>query len=808
MWSLLPGPGDGRGTVLRLSDDVCGGDRMGRRAGRDGVRRVWLLPFAWTCSGNPLVARSPAHVRASCSVTGPCRFVRRLGGFYMSFPSPYAAFAASLLVTFLPSLAGAQTGEDRSAGSADDILVTGRHQADLTVPNSTGSRLNLSPLETPATLSTLDGKTIRARGDVSVNDATSRAPGITSVANLGNGGTALAARGFSGQGSVLQLIDGIRLFPAAGTITFPSDPWMVERIDVLSGPASVLYGQGALGGAVNVLMRKPNTRKTDVDGEIGYGSQDSFHVAAGAGGPLDEHLSYRVDGSYRRSNGYVDRGQSRSYALSGTLRWAPTDRLVVTVRDDYGNQNPMRYFGTPLIDGRLDHDNRDRNYNTRDGLVRYRDNRTGLQVDWQPSETITISNQAYRLTSKRAWLNLESYCWVAADGFCPNGANDVRATPGGIYRTDMTGIVHDQTQWGDQGSLTLKTRIADGVTNDVVAGFDVNLVKLTYSHNFGADPQISVVDPFVFDPGVIVDTQGIAPRYRTRTNEYAIFAEDRLKLGEHVSIVGGIRYERDRIRRWTIDSTAAVPTESFALDKRLGNTTWRVGTVYQPVPTVSFYAQYATGVDPLGTLTTYATGQVQFSNAKGDQVEAGAKAVFLGGRGTVTIAAYRIVKKGLLSQLTPTSPIEQVGQRSAKGIEAAVSLELPAGFGIDANGSVLEARFDDFVSGERSFAGNTPPDVPETTANLWLSWTATPAVQARAGLRYVGRRFSDNANVFHIPGYATVDATLSYAVTPRVAVDVHVYNLFDKDYAINSYGAQQWVLGRPRALDVSLRAGF
>ena len=81
MWSLLPGPGDGRGTVLRLSDDVCGGDRMGRRAGRDGVRRVRLLPFAWTCLGNPLVARSPAHVRASCSVTGPCRFVRRLGGF-------------------------------------------------------------------------------------------------------------------------------------------------------------------------------------------------------------------------------------------------------------------------------------------------------------------------------------------------------------------------------------------------------------------------------------------------------------------------------------------------------------------------------------------------------------------------------------------------------------------------------------------------------------------------------------------------------------------------------------------------------
>ena len=417
---------------------------------------------------------------------------------------------------------------------------------------------------------------------------------------------------------------------------------------------------------------------------------------------------------------------------------------------------------------------------------------------------LTVSNQAYRLTSKRSWLNLESYCWVATDGACPNGNGGGAATPGSIYRTDMTGIVHDQTQWGDQGSVTVRTPIADGLSNDFVVGFDVNLIKLTYSHNFGAEPQVSQVDPYDFDPGAIVDTQGIAPRYRTRTAEYAVFAEDRLKLGEHVSIVGGIRYERDRIQRWTIDG----PTEVFALDKRLHNTTWRVGSVYQPIPTVSLYAQYATGVDPLGTLTTYSTGQVQFSNAVGNQIEVGAKAVFLDGRGTATLAAYRIVKTGLLAQLTPTSPIEQVGQRSAKGIEAAVSIDLRRGFGIDANASVLNARFDDFLSGTANYAGNTPPEVPETMANLWLRWTATPTVQARAGLRYVGRRFSDNANDFRIPGYVTVDTTLSYAVTPRVAVDLHVYNLFDAAYAINSYGVQQWVLGRPRAVDVSLRAGF
>ncbi len=723
----------------------------------------------------------------------------------------HAALAAALLAPFVAAPAAAETADD---ATPDTILVMGRHGADLTTPNSTGSRLGLTPLETPATVSVIDGDTIRARGDLTIIDAESRAPGITSVGNPGNGYTALAARGFNGQGSVLQLIDGVRLFPVAGTITFPTDPWTVARIDVLSGPASVLYGQGALGGAVNVIMRAPNPVKSEVEGEIGYGSQNTFHVAAGAGGPIDDRLSYRIDGSYRRSDGYADRGGSRSVALSGALRWAPSDTFSLTLRDDYGDQHPSKYFGTPLIGGKLDTAIRHRNYNVSDANIHFRDNRTALTAAWNPSSAIGVTNDAYRLTSKRLFKDLESYCWVGAEGECPNGYNSGSnnfdpATPGTIYRTDNLGIVHDQTQWGDQGSVKLTTPIGAGITNTLVAGFDVNLVKLVYSNDFGSDLQEDTVNPFNFQPGTFFDTQGIAPRFRTRTVEYAGFAEDRLKLGDHVSIVGGVRYEHDQIKRWTITYPASGGTaETFVLDKTLHNITYRVGGVYQPIPTISLYVQYATGVDPLGTLTTYSTGQVQFSNATGDQVEVGAKASFLNGRGTATFAAYRIVKKHLLAQQTPTSPIDQIGQRSAKGLEATVSLDLPAGFGIEANGTVLDAKFDEFISGGDNFNGKTPPNIPETAANLWLRWDATRKLQARAGLRYVGRTFSDNANTFRIPGYAVVDATLSYALTRRAALDVHVYNLANKDYATTTYNDEQWILGRPRSVDVSLRAGF
>ncbi|MET4898099.1 TonB-dependent receptor [Sphingomonadaceae bacterium jetA1] len=701
--------------------------------------------------------------------------------------------------------AGETQRAESGQGDGTILVIGAREKQAMDQPNATASRLGLTPLETPASIASLDGAMIRARGDQSIVEATTRAPGLSSVANPGNGGTALAARGFSGQGSVLQLIDGVRLFPAAGTITFPTDPWMIERIDVLSGPASVLYGQGALGGAVNVVMRKPDTERIEGQAEIGYGAQDSFRAAAGIGGPASESLAYRFDASYRRSDGYVDRGGSRSFALSGTLRWTPDPTLVVTLRGDHGNQRPTGSFGTPLIDGRLDLRVRDRNYNVEDARMRFVDDRASLQIDWTPSSAISVSNLAYYLTSDRFWRNLESYCWVARTGQCADGS---AGTPGTVRRSSNYGIRHDQQQWGDQASVTWRSGLAPGITNALVLGIDANLVRFTHENDFGSDAQVDAVDPFAFAPGRFLDTQGIAPRYRTRTTALAVFAEDRVALGRHWSVVGGFRYEEDEVRRWAISYPGGTRTDRFAFEKTFRNATWRVGTVYQPSATLSFYGQYATGVDPLATLTTVATGQVSFGNARGHQVEAGAKWLFLNGHGSATLAAYRIVKTGLLAQRTLSSPIEQVGQRSAQGIEAAVALDLPQGFGIDANGTVLDARFDDFRSGGTDFTGRTPPNVPETLGNLWLRWDATPAVQARAGLRYVGPRFSDNGDAFRIPGYATVDASLSYALSPRLALDLRLYNVFDKAYAVTAYGDQQWLLGRPRSLDVALRAGF
>ena len=175
------------------------------------------------------------------------------------------------------------------------------------------------PLETPASLAILTGETIRQRGDVTVEEAETRMVGITSQAAPGNGGGSRMSRGFGGLNSVMKLYDGAQLFVASGTLTFPFDTWSVERIEFLGGPASVMYGNGAIGGVVNVIPRRPNRYTTENAARVAFGSNNTVRAAFGRGGPLNDRVAYRFDISHNRSDGWIDRGESHGTAVSGSV---------------------------------------------------------------------------------------------------------------------------------------------------------------------------------------------------------------------------------------------------------------------------------------------------------------------------------------------------------------------------------------------------------------------------------------------------------------------------------------------------------
>src|SRR5690606_18793570 len=182
------------------------------------------------------------------------------------------------------------------------------------------------------------------RGDASVLEAITRAGGISAMGHPGNGGAALSSRGFTDSTSVMRLYDGMRQYGGVG-LTFPFDTWSIERIEVLRGPASVIYGDGAIGGVVNVIPKKPTRGPVGNEREADMGADATARLGLSSGGALSDRWSYRVDLSGARSDGWVDHGGSRDTTFSGALQWDATEDLSLRLSHAYGYQRPMKYFG-------------------------------------------------------------------------------------------------------------------------------------------------------------------------------------------------------------------------------------------------------------------------------------------------------------------------------------------------------------------------------------------------------------------------------------------------------------------------------
>jgi len=679
------------------------------------------------------------------------------------------------------------------AGISEVVGVVGTGVSPMSVPAPTATRLGLTPLETPASLTIVTGETIRQRGDVTIEEAETRMVGITSQAAPGNGGASRMSRGFGGVNSLMKLYDGSQLFVASGTLTFPFDTWSVERIEFLGGPASVMYGNGAVGGVVNVIPRRPNRFTTENSARIAVGSNDTLRAAFGRGGPLNERMAYRFDVSHNRSDGWVDRGESQGTALSGSMTFALSPRLDITLSEDFGYQEPQQYFGSPLVNGQLIESQRRVNYNVSDADIYFKDSWTQFKADWRPRRNIVVRNNFNVLTSNRYWKNVETYAFVPATGL--------------INRSDYIEIYHDQLQFGEHAEATVTTSLGSR-SNTTSFGFDYSWTRFQHTNNspYGGASVVAIGSP---DPSLFLNLAGTSKDFRARQDQYSVFVENRLALTPEWSVVGGARVDRYNVDRLA-QRVGTTATREFT------PVNWRGGLVYALRSDLSVYGQYATATDAVGTLLTLSPAQQLFDLTPGRQVEAGLKQSLANGRADWTFAAYYIVKEKLLVP-DPNNPTlrQQIGQQSSKGVEVTGAVNVGYGLRVDANVALLDARYDDFtelISGAlMQWAGNTPINVPERVASLWLTWNLPTQFQVQGGMRYMGRRYLNNANSATTPGATVVDAGLRRALNDSVSMDLRATNLLDKFYLQTVSGSPIPVRGRfgaPRVVELTLNTRF
>ncbi|KAF1016948.1 MAG: Pesticin receptor [Stenotrophomonas maltophilia] len=157
----------------------------------------------------------------------------------------------------------------------------------------------------------------------------------------------------------------------------------------------------------------------------------------------------------------------------------------------------------------------------------------------------------------------------------------------------------------------------------------------------------------------------------------------------------------------------------------------------------------------------------------------------------------------------------QIGAQTSRGIEASLNWAFAPEWTLDFNATVLKAEFEDFLETTGSPAvlvsrdGNVPPNVAERLANAWVCRHFLPDWQLAGGVRYVGKRYADNANTLVLPGYATTDLSLAWQARPDTRITARVFNVFDKAYYSTAYyTATQWLLGADRRVELTLDYRF
>lgn len=688
---------------------------------------------------------------------------------------------------------------------SEDITVTGWRLRQLDAPAITGSRLGLSVRDVPATLDRIGADEILTRGFRTVEEATVSLPGIISGGSPGDP-SLFSMRGFTGE-QITILHNGLYLGPA-NMINRPGNTFNIASIEVLKGPASVLYGQGAVGGAVNIVNKSADLRESSGQALASYGSFDTVSLGVGGNVVLSETLAGRADVSYHRTAGYVEDAGSASFNASGALLFRPSSSLSVELSVDYLRDNLSTYYGTPLVPATfaaepirgilaasngnvIDRRTRFTNYNVADNRAHSSQFWPRFVVSWSPSDALTLSNTAYYFHAERQWINAENYV------FNPSTK---------LIDRDRFFVFHNQDLVGDQASATLRHTVV-GLENTWVVGVDYSHLDFIRTRGFPDGDSVNPLAPTRGRFGPLAER-----RSPTRWDQVALFAEDTLKLTPRLKLVTGLRTERLYLTRenYNIDASFNA-NSSFRRTYKPFN--WRAGLVYDVAPTVTAYASYSTGKDPVGSNIFLVNAAENFGLSSSRQGEIGLKADVLDGRGSLTIAVYDIKRRDILTQVG-IDAVSNVGSQKSRGVEVSGEMKLARNWAMTSSGTYVDATYGRFVDPNYGIAasGNRPPNVPAWVGNVWTSvqHVAGLPLEAGGGIKYVGKRYGNTANDLTLKPYATGIVYATYAVSPRLSLTGRVNNIWNKTFVqwADIYYPAQVMLGEPRRAEVSLLARF
>lgn len=711
----------------------------------------------------------------------------------------------------------------------DELEINANRESDFTLPlNSkpdSGSRLGLSNRDLPVSVSVVTQEAMQLRGFRTAVEAVEGAVGMTGGTSYGSIPT-YATRGFTGN-SVTIMRDGIRQNTASQS-SRSVDSFNLDRVEILKGPASLMFGEGSVGGAVNYISKSPN-RTAQSEALISYGSWGNFRAGVGTGGPVvADKVFYRVDLSHSQNEGYVDGNNQRYTGLTGALGWdvSPDFKLTYTTtwledwnESDYGN--PVVYdavdrydpgTGTitrvvdkanratdSLVNARVDPSARRTNYNIADNYAETENTFNRLQAKWNPSSDWTITNESYVASQLLKWRNVETYLW-----------NPVTQL---VDRQSLYYIYRDDLLLGNRLDAIFTGDIA-GQPNRLIVG---TLIERNHMIRGGipdgaptAITSVSLLDPIVgTSPGGLNRFQKDA-NIIVRTT--AFYLENAFDLTDRLKLITGLRYDLIDLQR---DSLITPDNPNFSTyRKEYHPWTGRAGAVWNLTKEVNLYASYSRAAEPVTQFSSFSSSRDSFSLQTGRQYEAGAKGSLFDDQVDFTVSFYDIEKNDILtSTLDPVSGLrvsQQIGSQVSQGTEIAAAYSPDHEWRFEGNLAwTWLAEFQDynenFGSSVINRSGNRPSNVPEVIASSYVSRQIGRHWRIGSGLRYVSKQAANNANLIWLPSYTTLEASLTYQ-RERWSVTLRGRNLLDETYEETATGSGLMQrLADPRSFEVSVK---
>ncbi len=685
-----------------------------------------------------------------------------------------------------------------SPGAADDgviqldpVTVEGQTESAygpvdgyVATHSATATKTDTPIIETPRSISVVTSDEMRERGVETIGDALSYTAGV--VADAGGDEVrydTIYVRGFELSDNGIYT-DGLRLsFPPSSLTKL--DPFAYERVEVLKGPTSVLYGQINPGGLINSVTKRPPAEPL-FSAELLYGTYDRKRSAIDVGGPLmaDGALSGRLTALAQDSDAQHDFGKSDRIYVAPAIAWRPTEQTEWTVLANYQYDETGPYPGFLPASGTIDP-------NPNGHIPANRTAGSPNDIDEKKRYAVSsiLNHQLNQHLSVRQTLRYSNVNYYSEGLFAFRLEDDGRTVRRSYYLADdevSTFVVDNQAQ----------AQVRTGsIGHTILAGVDYRHIDRTFEQGFDRTSFIDIFAP-VYD-GVYIRPDSTTTE--SEQSQTGFYVQEQANVGDNLFVSVGGRL--DHAKNDADTSTAGSETEDRVF-------TWSAGLLYKTKIGLSPYFSYAESFLP--QVGTDVISNEPFVPTEGRQYEAGVKWASPDERSLITLSVFHLTQDNSLTNVPGTFGSTQTGEIRSQGLELEGTIQLGDHWTLAGAYAYVDTEY----TRDNELQGLEAEQSPRHLASLWVHYeNLLPGLSLGGGVRHVGRRVygydgrgTSEVNELYHPSKTLFDANLAYTLG-KVTASVDARNLFDKE-SFSCYGEGYGFCVPDNGREVSIRLRY